>query len=93
MLGFIKEFDNKGVYHSFPKHNKRKEITLFQNLRGELLTTPNIKEGKGFPPLYIYIEREREVKILFCFVPKMKKLSLFYNNKKANIILCISLLI
>ena len=71
MLGFIKEFDNKGVYHSFPKHNKREEITLFQNLRGELLTTPNIKEGKGFPPFYLYIYiykyRERgENFILFC---------------------------
>ena len=79
MLGFIKEFDNKRVYRSFPKHNKMEEITLFRNLRGELLTTPNIKEGKGFPPLYIYIyiyiyierERERERErgenfILFC---------------------------
>ena len=56
-----------------------------------MLTIPNIKEGKGFPPfiyIYIYIyrerEREREVKILFFLVPKMKKLSLFCNNKKAN---------
>ena len=90
MLGFIREFDNKGVYRSFPKHYKREEITLFQNLKGDLLIY-----------IYIYIERERErerereikVKILLCFVPKMKKLSLFCYNKKANIILCISLLI
>ena len=72
MLGFIREFDNKGVYRSFPKHYKREEITLFQNLKGELLTTPNIKEGI-YIYIYIYRERERERErergenfILFC---------------------------